>query len=217
MPGQPSEGVIKFSQQHTAAALPEWVDPADLQYWFRRCRELDLVGQCRQRYAGAAYGNLSQRAERGFVVTGSQTGGLATLKRQHFAWVQEVDAARNVVTSCGPVAPSSESMTHAQVYALLPQVNFVIHVHHRGIWENAAQLGLAVTDPAAEYGTPQMAAEVERLLGQAQVQASCALSMGGHEDGIITFGATAGEAGMRLLELYRAASARPPAPGQEHC
>jgi len=206
VPAVPEEGVIKFSRRHTPATLPAWAELHDLQHWFVCCRQRGLIGQDPDRYCGAAYGNLSQRASHGFLVTGSQTGGLETLGREHFAWVQEVDANRNLVVSSGPIAPSSESMTHAQLYSLLPEVNFVIHVHHKGIWEHAAELGLAITDPAAPYGTPHMAREVDRLLRQESVRQSCALSMGGHEDGIVTFGHDAQQAGETLLQILESSA-----------
>ena len=69
------EGVIKFSQHHTSAPLPDWAELADLQYWFRRCRELDLIGQHPGRYQGAAYGNISQRAAQGFLSPAARPAG----------------------------------------------------------------------------------------------------------------------------------------------
>jgi len=198
MAGHPQEGVIKFSLDHQASALPGWADIHDIQAWFLRCRELDLIGQHPERYEGAAYGNISQRAEAGFLITGTQTGGKPRLAKTDICWVQQIDLDKNQLQSSGPVEPSSESMTHDQVYRYLPEVNFVIHVHSKPLWEQAEKLGLAITSPLAEYGTPEMAHEVERLLEDPEVAQAGVFSMGGHEDGIVVFGRDAAQAGKRL-------------------
>lgn len=196
------DGVIKFSNQHQTRPLADWADLGELQKWFTTCRRHKLIGQDATRYMGAAYGNISQRTPQGFIITGSQTGGFTELGAEHFCWVKEIDLQNNRVYSEGPIQPSSESMTHAQVYQLLPDVNFVIHVHDTAIWQQAGKLGIAETHPDAAYGTPQMASEVERLLSDNTVQQAQSLSMGGHEDGIITFGKRADDAGSTLLKLF---------------
>lgn len=199
----PSEGVIKFSLQHQPADLPDWADTRDLRYWFRRCRELDLIGQHPHRYEGAAYGNISQRGPEGFLVTGTQTGGKAVLEDNDFSWVRAIDLDNNTLLAAGPARPSSESMTHDQVYRQVQTATFVIHVHSPSMWQNAGQLGLAVTNPSAEYGTPAMAREVDRLLKDPAVRTAGGFSMGGHEDGIVVFGDSPAQAGERLERLYQ--------------
>lgn len=198
---QPSDGVIKFSMTHHTQALPEWANAEDIAHWFGFCRAHNLIGQEPGRYGGAAYGNISQRAANGFIITGSQTGGHPQIGREHLCWVQSIDLSANQLTSNGPLPPSSESMTHDQVYRFAATTQFVIHVHSQKIWQNAARLGLPITDPNAEYGTQAMALEVERLLSQPNIAALGKFSMGGHEDGIVVFGDTAAQAGERLKGL----------------
>ena len=198
---QPQDGVIKFNLEHSYAPLPSWADAQAIQYWFARCRELDMIGQHPDRYAGAAYGNISQRAPDGFLITGTQTGGKATLGLQDICWVQEIDIERNRLVSSGEIRPSSESMTHEQIYRHVAEASFVIHVHHKPLWQQAANLGLAITATHAAYGTPEMAYEVERLLMRSEVLETGCFSMGGHEDGIVVFGASADQAGKRLENL----------------
>jgi len=196
------DGVIKFDLEHETGPLPDWADISQLQGWFGRCRKLDLIGQHADRYQGAAYGNISQRGPTGFLITGTQTGGQLRLEEKDVCWVKHIDLAHNRLTSSGPVKPSSESMTHEQVYRHVPEANFVIHVHHKAMWNQASQLGMAATDKTAKYGTQEMAYEVERLLKDKQVRNTGAFSMGGHEDGIVVFGDSADQAGKRLEQLF---------------
>lgn len=202
---KPEEGVIKFDLEHRTGPLPAGTDTAAMRRWFGICRALDLIGRHADRYGGAAYGNISQRESGGFLVTGTQTGGRDSLGDEDLAWVTTCDSRTNRVVSRGPSAPSSESLTHGQVYSHLPQVGFVIHVHSPLIWHHAAALGLSETAPEVAYGTPEMAAEVEYLLNRPKTAGHGVFAMGGHEDGIVAFGATPEQTGQRLLHLYRQA------------
>ena len=49
------------------------------------------------------------------------------------------------------------------------------------------------------YGTPEMADEVRRLFCETDVRQLRIFGMAGHEDGIVTFGRTADEAGSAML------------------
>lgn len=203
--GPASEGVIKFRLDHTQTPLPAGADIGPICRWFSICRALDLIGRHAERYQGAAYGNISQRAEKGFLVTGTQTGANQALESTDIAWVRSFDIAQNRVESRGPARPSSESLTHGQLYALDPEIGFVIHVHSPLIWLRRAELDLPSTKPEAAYGTPAMAQEVELLIRLPKVRDQGVFSMGGHQDGIVIFGRTPAEAGLRLLRLYRRA------------
>ena len=149
------------------------------------CRRHALIGRDPARYDGYAYGNISQRATRGFVVSGTQTGGQPMLTAADLAWVLDFDSTDNRLQATGPARPSSEAMSHGEVYAALPGIAAVIHVHSPLLWQAAAALGLPVTDPAAGYGTPAMARAIRELV--ASRPAGGVLAMGGHEDGIIAY------------------------------
>jgi len=201
------EGVIKFHLDFRPGPVPARDAIAELGRWRQRLHALGLVGQDPARYEGLGFGNVSVRCAGGFWVSGTQTGGLAELGPQHYARVTAWDVAANAVTAVGPVRPSSEALTHAALYACDAALGCVLHVHSPRLWRAAPALGLPVTDPQVPYGTPQMSAEVARLYRDPAARARQLFSMGGHEDGLVAFGATPQEAGEVLLAALRNAGA----------
>ena len=206
-----TEGVIRFQVEHDSRALDaRTLDETArvLGAWREVLARLDLVGRDPARYGGLGYGNVSARigpmgdigrGRRRFLVTGSQTGGRPELTLADFALVERYDIERNEVVSAGLVPPSSEALTHAALYDAGPALRFVLHAHSPEIWSRARALGIPVTDPGAQNGTPQMAREVQRLYRETAFSALGLLAMGGHEDGVIAVGRTAAEAGEALV------------------
>lgn len=201
-----SEGVIQYRLDCRPGQLPAQADYAGLFRWFERCREARLIGQEPGLYDGFAYGNISVRAGLGFVISGTQTGGKTALGRQDLAWVEDFDAARNRLRATGPARPSSEAMTHGEIYHVLPAVMAVIHVHSAEIWQTARQLGLPSTAVEAGYGTPQMATEVQRLLRLRPGVDNGVFVMGGHQDGVAAYARDMDTAGSLLLDLLARAT-----------
>lgn len=201
------EGVIKFELHFTESAPVTVASLDDLIYWRGLLWEQGLVGQDPQRYGGYGFGNVSQRLpgvlqpdnNLSFIISGSQTGHLQVLTREHFAIVSSCDAYTNRVEAQGLIRPSSESLTHGMVYRQSDNINVILHAHSPDIWQAADALHLPVTDAAVEYGTPAMAQEVDRLFRETNVAQQKIFSMGGHEDGIVAFGNSAGEAGAILI------------------
>lgn len=202
------EGIIQYRLDHREGDLPPDADYAGLLAWFRRCRHHELLGQDPARYAGYAFGNISVRCTGGFVISGTQTVGRPALDPGDLAWVRSWDSQANRLSSQGPVRPSSEAMTHGEVYATLPDVGAVIHAHSPVIWLNADRLDLPTTPPEVGYGSPAMAAAVRALLDRSP--RAGVLSMGGHEDGIVAYAPTMDEAGTLLLETLARAEAIAP-------
>ena len=211
------EGVIKFDcryQPTPVTELPGW--PA-ISAWRRILRQLQLIGQDPARYQGLGFGNISWRlpataTDPGcapFAISGTQTGGLAQLTPAHYAQVLAWDICANRVIARGPVQPSSEALTHAGVYAADPTARVVMHVHSPELWQGGAALGLPATAAAVDYGTPEMAAEVERLLRHAENQRLGVFVMAGHADGIVAFGPSAEAAGSSLIAWLARALALP--------
>ena len=199
-----SEGVVKYRLEFLAAESPQ-EDIRALNVWRSILFELGLIGQDASRYQGYGFGNLSQRSEQNsssFIISGTQTGHLARLEAEHYVEVVECDLEQNRVSARGRVKPSSEALTHAMFYRLSAEIECVIHVHSPRLW----QFGLAHGYPASarniEYGTQQMAQEIERLFHQQDLSQERVLVMEGHEDGVICFGNSVDQAAMALLKYW---------------
>jgi ribulose-5-phosphate 4-epimerase/fuculose-1-phosphate aldolase len=193
------EGVIKFHNQWVDGQLEDFELFDSLNEWRNRLHELYLIGVNEQ---GIGYGNISIRFNTNqFIISGSGTGNLRTLTKQHYTLVTSYSFEDNRVSSRGPISASSESLTHAAIYASDEKVNAVIHVHHRELWNQCLYI-LPASGSDIEYGTPGMANEVERLFKQTDLAVQKIMIMGGHPDGILTFGCSLDEAGHRLLELF---------------
>ncbi len=205
------EGVLKFQLEFRPADPLPLDSLREINAWRKVTYLLGMIGQDPNRYGGYGYGNISQRLEpfdapkhqRRFVISGTQTGGLANLTGQHYAVVRACYADQNRLVAEGPIRPSSESLTHGMVYDLDNELRWVVHVHSPEIWRQSQALALPTTHPDVPFGTPEMAAEVERLFRETDLPEKHIFSMGGHEDGIVSFGRTAEEAGTVLL-LYLA-------------
>lgn len=204
-----SEGVIQFRVEHTHGALDTRIDVGALESYRRVLARLGLVGLDRERYGGAAFGNVSQRVgsngDRRFVVSGTETGAFPVLSRDHYVLVVEASLPDNLVRSEGPILPSSESLTHAALYAASPAIGCVLHVHSPEIFAARARLDLPRTSEAASYGTPAMAEEVARLVARGELERRPVLAMDGHEDGVVAFGADPASAAHALLDVFAAA------------
>ena len=214
-----ADGVIKFGLDHHRQPLETrrfGALASTLIAWREILALTGLVGQDPARYEGAGYGNISgrvgapsvSRGQRSFLITGSQTSGLRTVSLADFALVERYDYRRNEATSVGEIEPSSESLTHGALYDLTPTIRFVMHAHAPLIWSQARELGLPTTDAAAAYGSVAMAQEVQRLYHSSALSERRVLAMGGHQDGVITFGRNADETATVLLQTLAAALER---------
>jgi L-ribulose-5-phosphate 4-epimerase len=144
-----------------------------------------------------------------FLISGTGTGHLPSLAPEHFAEVLAFDFAANRLRCRGAVKASSESLSHAAVYASDPAATAVIHVHHLGMWEQLRDR-IPTTDHAAEAGTPEMARAIESLLRQPGVEERGLFVMGGHREGLMAFGPTLDEAGARIVAAFERFTGRPP-------
>ena len=198
------EGIVKFRLQFTQAPPMPFDKLREINAWRRILYLAQLIGQIPY---GFGYGNISQRLEpfdapehqRRFVISGTQTGWLADLTEEHYATVLECYPDRNLIVAEGPIRPSSESMTHGMLYALDDSLRFAIHAHSPHIWHSAQALGIPITREGVAYGTPEMAEEVRRLFQDTPAREYLIFAMGGHEDGVVSFGQTAEEAGTVLV------------------
>ncbi|WP_308388991.1 class II aldolase/adducin family protein [Acidithiobacillus sp. AMEEHan] len=199
------EGVIKFQLHWQASSAPAPDLIRELEAWRSRVRAIGGIGANPRRYGGIGFGNLSHRCAEGFWITGTQTGELASLGPQHYSLVERWDIGANTVYASGPVAPSSESLSHAALYDLRRDIHWVFHAHLPELWRRAAELDLPRTPADIAYGTPAMALAVQEIARHARLP--LLLSMTGHEDGILVAGQQADECGQALLRAIARAPA----------
>ncbi len=193
-----TEGVIQYKLEFTHQPLDAHFSVAELETCRTHLRALKLVGQDPALYEGLGYGNISQRVDvpgssNAFLITGSQTGHLESLGKEHYAVVTACNPLQNRLRAYGETPPSSESMTHSVIYQTLPQVSAVIHVHSAYLWQNARENGWLSTPADITYGTPEMAEAVHQILLETRMDKGV-LAMLGHEDGIVAWGKTLADA-----------------------
>jgi L-ribulose-5-phosphate 4-epimerase len=202
------EGVIKYGLEFRESSPIPFTTLREINAWRKVLHTMRLIGQDPARYGGFGYGNVSQRFEPAadvkrqgsFVISGTQTGGFPDLTERHYALVRACYPERNMVVAEGPVRPSSEALLHGMLYHLDETLRFGMHVHSAHIWLNARKLGLFITRQDVPCGTPEMAEEVGRLFRETSVGQVGIFAMGGHEDGIVSFGCSAEEAGCVIVK-----------------
>lgn len=200
------EGIVKYHVQHVSRKLRAQPGFDDLIRWRGELFAHKLIGVDD---AGIGYGNLSVRlyASPRFLITGSQTSGLAQVDRRHFSEVQVVDLERNFLRCAGETSASSEAMTHAALYQASASIRGVVHVHARSIWQRCKNV-LPTTRDDIAYGTPEMAHAMIRLHKSGAIGNEGVVIMGGHQDGVIGFGPSLARAVERILSMAQATEAR---------
>ena len=149
---------------------------------------------------GIGFGNISMRCNgKTFLVSGTATGGLPTLSESHYSLVTNYDLSSNSVTCVGPLKASSESLTHALIYECSAATNAVIHIHNLDLW-NRLLHHAPTSSENISYGTPEMANEIKRLFAETALGKEKIIVMGGHREGIISFGRDLEEAGSILID-----------------
>lgn len=197
---KPQEGVIQYQLDFVTDHDIDCPQFAELNAWRSYLHRLGFIGQDPGRYGGLGYGNLSHRVEQeAFVISGTQTGHLPLLCREHYVLVEETDIQRNRIRARGPLPPSSEALTHAALYQACAAIQAVIHVHSPLLWQRASKLDMQMTPENITYGTPAMADTVQCLVNDAG-EPDGIIAMQGHEDGIIVYGIDVESAGARILK-----------------
>lgn len=195
------EGYTKFAVDWTDREPVDHPAIAELDRWRRPLFDAGLIGIYEE--AGVGYGNISVRVPgaRQFIISATQTGHLRNTGPEHYARVTDWDIDGNRVTCRGAAQASSETLTHAAIYALDDAIGAVVHVHDFGLWRQLKG-SVPTTDPQAAYGTPEMAREFQRIWREPAFAESGIAAMAGHEAGIVGIGSTLSEAAGRILALH---------------
>ncbi len=176
------EGVIKYRLYHISGDYTPAPDPV----FFRMRRWLYSRGWIGCTPEGIGYGNWSMRTPQPYVpgdgafhITASRTGHLERMDATHVALVTFYCIEENYLYCRGRHPASSEALSHAALYAAMPAIGCVAHIHHAAAWE-ALKGKAPTTDPTAAYGTPQMARAIQEVASDAGF-----LVMGGHPEGLL--------------------------------
>ncbi|MGC1309767.1 MAG: class II aldolase/adducin family protein [Phormidesmis sp.] len=182
------EGVTKYQCDWLKADAVAPSSTVDLNGYRNALRQLNLIGEYPN---GIGFGNISQRLPNTeqFVISGTQTGHLLALSAADYALVTDFDPVRNHLTCQGLRQASSESLTHGVIYASNPAIGAIIHVHHPILWQQLLNQ-VPTTRADVPYGTPEMAAETQRLFDESSLRQVKIFAMAGHEDGVVAFGET---------------------------
>ena len=193
----PDEGYIKFNLNWKEISF----DFKDQDFiYINSCREklfkMNLIGAYPN---GIGFGNLSIRYKKNeFIISGSATGNFKHLSKEHYSLVKDYAISKNSIHCEGLTKASSESLSHAAIYESNLNVAGIIHIHNKDMW-NKYLYELPTTDTRAEFGTPEIAAEIQRLANHD----SGMIIMGGHPEGIISYGKSLNNAKETILKYFK--------------
>jgi len=195
------EGYIKYTCERIDENISIPVKVFDsLSKWRLKMYEYGFIGVYPN---GIGYGNISARADASsFYISGTATGSLPVLEEKHYALVNSWSFNQNSLKCTAMVNASAESLSHAAIYESLPHVGAVIHIHHKGLWDKYLN-SLLTTSTDVLYGTPEMAREISNIVQTVKLNQDSILVMGGHEEGIVSWGETLDEAGEVVLKYYQ--------------
>ena len=199
---KPQDGYLKFDCHLTTEKM---VIPSDLfgplNHWREELWDQCLIGAYPD---GIGYGNISIRLPNTdqFYISGSATGGIPELDQIHYPLVERCNPLLNAIWCRGLIKASAESMSHAAIYAASKEVGAVIHIHNLELWEKYLDVR-PTTSKKIEYGTPEMAFEISKIMTQQETLDKKVFVMGGHKEGIIAFGRTMEEAASTILSMRR--------------
>lgn len=183
-----NEGIIKFSYEFVSNRLPSTSTIEKLNEIRQKFWELKLIGMDKN---GISYGNISQRLTKSsFLITASQVGFKKTLKAEDYVIIQVADVELNRVWVEGIKQPSSESLTHYAVYKANPLANFVIHFHHKKLWEKLFGI-VPTTEFNVNYGTKELAQSIFEMISKSENKNREIVVLGGHRDGFIAYSSKA--------------------------
>lgn len=187
-----NKGFIKYHCEWIKANVIAPESVIDLTRYRNALYQLDLI---REDSDGTGVGNISRKIQEDssnitspqFIISGSQTGKLPNVTASDYSLVTSFNPTQNCLTCQGMRKASSESLTHGVIYAHDPAVGAVIHVHNSQLWEGLLDR-VPSTRAKVAYGTPEMAEETQRLFQESKLSQVKIFAMGGHEDGIVSFG-----------------------------
>ncbi len=197
---QPEEGSVKFDchlEKEEITIQQELFLP--LNKWRKLLWDKKLIGVYPD---GIGYGNISVRLPGSdlFYISGTSTGNLPNLSQEHYSLVERCEPVLNSIRCRGLIKASAESMSHSAIYLANPEALAVVHIHNRELW-NKYRNALPTTDDKVAYGTPEMAEEIGRIMKLPDTLDKKVIVMGGHEEGLISFGKTVEEAAFAILSL----------------
>ena len=172
-----------------------------LNPWRNNLYDLKLIGVYEN---GIGFGNISVRLKgtNSFYISGSASGAVKQTSIEHYAFVENFDLNKNLVSCSGPVKASSESLTHGAIYASDSRISGIVHVHHQGMWEWALER-FPTSGKGFSFGTLEIAIEISRLLRDPEISANGIIVMGGHESGLLFFGSDIEKAGRLTLDTFK--------------
>ncbi len=205
-------GAIQFAYdlQAPESVVADALLFGQLAAWGTIFARLGFVGQVPGRYGNASFGNLSVRdpdRTTEFVITANQSGAAPELDQEQITRVVGCSLERFWVDAIGVAPPSSETLTHAAIYAADPRIEWVFHIRSAEISEAAGRLAIPATDAALTGGTPELARAVHALLDAYQSR-PLVFVVPGQEDAVLACGPTARDTG-GLLVSYLARSLSP--------
>lgn len=172
-----------------------------LEKWRIIFYRIGMIGQ--NKSEGLSYGDLSKRilvGENEFIITGANTGQFANLDGAQYTRVKKCDVRKKIIEAIGPIAPSNTTHMHFLIFKNCPQINFIFHLNHEGIYQHVKKNENQCLQDT--FSKDFEAAEIS-ISDTIQQQSSGLLALTSVPGDLICYGPSAEIAGKLVLDTLR--------------
>ncbi len=196
-----NSGIIKFRFNLKMSSPINEEHFLPIEKWRIIFHKMNLIGEYKTTNVG--FGNLSKRllvGEEPFVITGTQTGHYPNLNGMQYCKVTKCNMTKLIIEAVGPIAPSSESLTHHAVYSKNPKINFVFHIHHIQLWNYMLKNKFPNTPEDIDHRSQAMIEAAKKCTQENEVGI---FAISSSEGSVIAYGKNAEDAGKLILETLK--------------
>jgi len=185
---------VKFKVSFSSDTIVEENEIEEIVFWCNEFSRLKLAPT----HVDGSYGNLSMRYKGGFLITATSLDLGTHLMPEDFVFVKSCDMKKFSVIVQGRKKPSSETVLHAHLYELRPDINAIFHGHSQEILSVATEFGIAQSPKELPYGT------IELVQAAGYLATNNFFNLNNH--GFFSLGNTANDAGNQAIAMLNRCS-----------
>ncbi len=173
----------------------------ELEKWRVLFFKMNLIGESST--TNSLHGDVSRRLSDNqdhYIITGKDTQRYSNLTGSHYTKVTKCDEKKGTADAIGPIAPSSEAITHYFIYKTFPQVKSIFHLYNLDLWNYMKENDYATTKEDVFQDVEGLELRIKRIIKKSP---SGIFAFSHHPGEFLCYATSSDEAGKIILDLVK--------------